>query len=411
MSGVSFLEKLLDGSGVEWKALGDLSKRISSGGTPQTGVTEYWEGGTIPWMSSGEVNCETIHQTENFITEAGFKNSSAKFVPKNSLVVALAGQGKTRGKVARTRIDLTTNQSLASITLNEEVANPDYLYHFLKTQYENLRQVSSGSGARGGLNLQMISSYKCPIPCPENSTKSLRIQAEIVRILDAFTELISELISELAARKQQYDYYRDQLLSFENGEAEWKPLEDVFDIFAGGDAPKGALSDSETEKFNTPILSNGIGDKSLYGWTDKAKIDKPSLTISARGTIGWTSYRDKPFFPIVRLLVLTPKIKLNLKYAYYFMKTIENDYKIPEAGIPQLTKPMLKGIKIPLPCPGSTEKSLAEQARIASVLDKFDVLTTSFTEGLPGEIELRQKQYAYYREKLLNFPKPEAVEV
>ena len=186
-------------------------------------------------------------------------------------------------------------------------------------------------------------------------------------------------------------------------------MEDVFDIFVGGDVPKDALSDSETEEFNTPILSNGIGDKSLYGWTDKAKIEKPSLTISARGTIGWTSFRDKPFFPIVRLIVLTPKIKLNLKYAYYFMKTIEDGYQVPLVGIRQLTKPMIKDVQIPLPCPNDPEKSLAEQDRIASILDKFDALTNSISEGLPREIELRQKQYEYYRDLLLSFPKLEEV--
>lgn len=135
----------------------------------------------------------------------------------------------------------------------------------------------------------------------------------------------------------------------EGTSVEWKTLESVFDILADGDVPKESLSETETETFNIPILSNGIGDKSLYGWTDKAKIVNPSLTISARGTIGWTSYRDKPFFPIVRLIVLTPKIEINLKYAYYFMKTIENSYKVSEAGIPQLTKPMIKNIQIPIP--------------------------------------------------------------
>lgn len=162
--------------------------------------------------------------------------------------------------------------------------------------------------------------------------------------------------------------------------------------------PKDALSDIETEEFNIPILSNGIGDKSLYGWTVKAKIDKPSLTISARGTIGWTSFRDKPFFPIVRLLVLTPKVELNLKYAYYFMKTIENSYNVPKNGIPQLTKPMVNDIKFPIPSP-------AEQDRIVSILDKFDALTNSISKGLPREIELRQKQYEYYRDLLLSFAK------
>ncbi len=195
--------------------------------------------------------------------------------------------------------------------------------------------------------------------------------------------------------------YLEKLL--DGADVEWTPLNNVFDIFAGGDVPKDALSDIQTEEFNIPILSNGIGDNSLYGWTNQGKINSPSLTISARGTIGWTSYRDTPFFPVVRLLVLTPKTELNLKYAYYFMKMIEGDYKTPKTGIPQLTKPMLKDIRIPIPCPHNPEKSLAIQSEIVRILDKFDVLTSSISEGLPREIELRPKQYEYYRDKLLSF--------
>jgi type I restriction enzyme S subunit len=138
---------------------------------------------------------------------------------------------------------------------------------------------------------------------------------------------------------------------------------------------------------------------------------EPSLTVSARGTIGWTSYRDRPFFPIVRLLVLTPKARLNLKYVYHYLKTVENNYKVPPVGIPQLTKPMIQGTKIPLPFPNELQKSLAEQARIVAILDKFDALTNSLTEGLPREIELRKKQYEYYRDLMFQFPKPEEVEV
>ena len=186
-------------------------------------------------------------------------------------------------------------------------------------------------------------------------------------------------------------------------EVEWKALEEVFNILAGGDVPKDALSDIKTEEFCIPILSNGIGDKSLYGWTNKAKIVNPSLTISARGTIGWTSFRDEPFFPIVRLLVLTPKIEFNLKYAYHFMKMIENDYKTPKTGIPQLTKPMIKDIKIPIPCPDNPEKSLEIQAEIVRILDTFTELTAELT----AELEARKKQYAYYREQLLTFEEGE----
>lgn len=300
---------------------------------------------------------------------------------------------------------MTTNQACANIEVNSEIADYKYVFYFLSSQYQYIK--SLGSGSQTNINAGIVKKLLVPIPCPDNPEKSLAIQSEIVRILDKFTALTAELTAELTLRKKQYNYYRDKLLSFEEGGVEWKTLDDVFDIVAGGDAPKDALSEFETEEFSIPVLSNGIGNKSLYGWTDRAKIEKPSLTISARGTIGWTSYRSRPFFPIVRLLVLTPKIKLNLKYAYYFMKTIENNYKIPEAGIPQLTKPMLKDIKIPFPCPGNPEESYNEQARIAATLDKFDVLTNSITEGLPREIELRQKQYEYYRDLLFSFPKPE----
>lgn len=195
--------------------------------------------------------------------------------------------------------------------------------------------------------------------------------------------------------------YLEKLL--DGVEVEWVALNHVFDIFAGGDVPKGSFSDVQTTEYNIPILSNGIGDKSLYGWTDTAKIHSPSLTISARGTIGWTSYRETPFFPIVRLLVLTPKTQLNLKYAYYFMKMIEGNYNVPKTGIPQLTKPMLKDITIPIPCSSNPEKSLAIQSEIVRILETFTALTAELT----AELTARKKQYNHYRDQLLSFDEGE----
>lgn len=190
-------------------------------------------------------------------------------------------------------------------------------------------------------------------------------------------------------------------------DVQWKPVGEVFDILAGGDVPKDALSDIKTKEFNIPILSNGIDDKALYGWTNKAKIDKPSLTISARGTIGWTSIRDKPFFPIVRLLVLTPKLSINLNYAYHFMKMIEKDYKVSKYGIPQLTKPMIRDIEFPIPCPENLEKSLQIQTEIVRILDVFTELTAKLTGELTAELTAHKKQYEYYRDKLLTFEEGE----
>ena len=200
-----------EGNEVEWKTLGEVAIKIYSGGTPKTGESEYWEKGTIPWMSSGEVNLGTIYQTEKFITEEGLANSSAKFVPVDSLVIALAGQGKTRGKVARIKIKLTTNQSLAALTFDSNKVSSDYVYHYMVTQYEKLRQISSGSGTRGGLNLQMISNFSIPLP-------PLSEQQRIATILDKFDTLVNSisegLPKEIALRRKQYEYYREKLLSF-----------------------------------------------------------------------------------------------------------------------------------------------------------------------------------------------------
>ncbi|MFL0171134.1 restriction endonuclease subunit S [Tenacibaculum maritimum] len=197
----------------------------------------------------------------------------------------------------------------------------------------------------------------------------------------------------------------DKLL--EGVDVEWKTIKEVFDISAGGDKPKKAMSEVKTDEFCIPILSNGIDDKALYGWTNKAKIDSPSLTISARGTIGWTSIREKPFYPIVRLIVLTPKVELNIKFAYYFMKTIEKSYKVPPAGIPQLTKPMIKDVLFPILCPDNPEKSLKIQKEIVRILDTFTALTTALTTELTTELTARKKQFEYYREQLLTFKEGE----
>ena len=217
--------------------------------------------------------------------------------------------------------------------------------------------------------------------------------------MDNFTELTTELTTELKVRKKQYEYYRDSLFTF-GDEVEYKELEKIFDVLAGGDVPKDFLSKTRTNEYNIPILSNGIEDRSLYGWTNKAKIEKPSLTISARGTIGWTSFRDYPFFPIVRLLVITPRGEINLKYAYYFMKMIENDYNVSKVGIPQLTKPMIQNLMIPQPL-------LPVQEEIVRILDNFTVLTAEITAEIVAEIVARKRQYEHYRDMLLTFSKSE----
>ncbi|MGP5018416.1 restriction endonuclease subunit S [Vreelandella alkaliphila] len=391
MSSVSFMEKLLDGVDVEWMALGNER------------VVEIANSGRKPVKASLRAAGKTPYYGANNIQDyVDGHTHDGEFV-----LIAEDGSASLDNYSIQYATGKFWANNHVHVVRGKEGLNSRFLYHYLCIV--NFIPFLSGGG-RAKLTKGKLVDITIPIPCPDNPKKSLEIQAEIVRILDAFTAMTTELTTELSLRKKQYNHYRDQLLSFEEGEVEWEALGDVFNIFSGGDKPKNAFSKEENEEFNVPILSNGIGLKSLYGWTNSPKINEPSLTVSARGTIGWTSYRDRPFFPIIRLIVLTPKIGVNTKYAYYYMKTIENNYPVPPAGIPQLTKPMIENVQFPIPYPNDPERSLAEQARIVAILDKFDALTSSITEGLPREIELRQKQYEYYRDFLLSFPKPDAEE-
>ena len=218
MSSLGFMEKLLDG--VELKSLEDIAVKISSGGTPKTGVSEYYDG-VIPWLRTQEVNFGEIWDTSVRITEAGLRDSSAKWIPANCVIVAM--YGATVGKIGINKIPMATNQACANIELNANTANYRYVFHFLASQYEYIK--SLGSGSQTNINAGIVKKIQIPIPCPKNPEKSLKIQAEIVRILDTFTELTTELTTELNARKKQYNYYRDQLF--------FTFLEDVVEMWSG----------------------------------------------------------------------------------------------------------------------------------------------------------------------------------
>ena len=163
-----------------------------AGATPSTKIKSFWENGTIPWLSSGEVNKKHIYFTDTFITQSGFDNCSTKMVPSGTVVMALAGQGKTRGTVAITNIDLCTNQSLAAIVTDDTVCDLCLLY-YLETQYENLRAVSSGDGTRGGLNLQIIADYPVCLPSVDEQIKIADFFAALDRKIDKQRTLIDSL--------------------------------------------------------------------------------------------------------------------------------------------------------------------------------------------------------------------------
>ena len=178
----------LDQLPTHWNAasLRWMSKRYA-GGTPDKGNEAYWEDGEIPWINSGAVNDGYITQPSELITREGFANSSAKWIPKDALVMALAGQGKTKGMVAQLGIPTTCNQSMAALIPDHRFA-PRYLYYWLTANYQNIRNLAGGE-ARDGLNLEMLGSIPCPVPPVDE-------QQTIARFLDAKTAQIDALVAQ-----------------------------------------------------------------------------------------------------------------------------------------------------------------------------------------------------------------------
>jgi type I restriction enzyme, S subunit len=425
-----FMEKLLDlsagmagGAEVAWRPLGEVARKISSGGTPRTGVTEYYDG-DIPWLRTQEVDFCDIWDTGVKITESGLRNSSAKLIPANCVIVAM--YGATVGKIGINKIPLATNQACANIQLDENIANYRYIFHYLSSKYEYIK--SLGSGSQTNINAQIVKNLEIPIPCPGNPEKSLAIQAEIVRILDSFTELTAEL----TARKKQYNYYRDQLLRFgEDGttkdtkstKVQWKTLGEVTKKwYSGGTPTAGNREDydgGDIPWLRTQEVKFSDIERTEIRITKAALVNSSSKWIPANCVIIAISGATAGRSAINKIPLTTNQYcgcleidSTKALYRYVFHWVSYNYEKIKSLGQGargDLNSTIIKQFPLPIPYADDPDKSLAEQARIVAILDKFDALTSSLTEGLPREIELRQKQYAYYRDLLLSFPEPETI--
>lgn len=195
----------LDGFEGEWEIvkLGD-NCRIITGGTPRTGVKEFWSPKEIPWMSSGEINKKILNETEEMISCIGLENSSAKWVKQNSVLIALAGQGQTRGRVAINKIPLTTNQSIAAIETNDNI-DFLFLYTDLSRRYDELRLISSGDGTRGGLNKTIISKLELNLPGLDEQQAIGAYFSNLDNLISSHQEKISQL--EILKKKLLQDMF------------------------------------------------------------------------------------------------------------------------------------------------------------------------------------------------------------
>ena len=364
-----------------------------SGATPSKAIKEYWEGGTIPWMNSGEVNLGRVYETENKITQLGFDSCSTKLVPPHTVVIALAGQGKTRGMVAITEIELCTNQSLCAIEVNERL-DSYFLWHYLKGQYQTLRQISSGDGTRGGLNQEMIRNFEVPVP-------PMEVQKRIVKVLDNFSklteELTAELTAELRARQKQYEFYRDKLLSFNNINGggydiaiNWIPLKMCCAINKGD-----YLTKKDAHVGTVPVI---LGGQQPAYYIDRANHSGDAIVVSRSGaSAGFVSWWHEPIF-VTDGFLIEPCESLRHRFVYHYLKSIQAQLNASKrgSGVPHITSEMLSNVPIPV-------IPLSLQDRITTLLDTLNELSTKLVQELHTEIQARQQQYEYYRNKLLTF--------
>ena len=204
----SFLEQFGDPNinekGWQIKCICEVAKCIA-GATPKTNNKQYWDNGTIPWMSSGEVNKGRIFDTDSKITKLGYDKTSTKLVPAHTVVVAMAGQGKTRGTAAVAEISLCTNQSCCSIVQDPKQIDTNFLYILLKLQYEKLRNAANCADGRGGLNLKIIGSFKIYVP-PIDIQNQFSNQLMKFESLKARFEKRNNILDELL-KSRIYSYF------------------------------------------------------------------------------------------------------------------------------------------------------------------------------------------------------------
>lgn len=406
-------------SEVQWKTLGELGK-WSGGKTPSMAKSIFWDNGKIPWISSKDMKASTLSDTQDHITDVAVKDASMTIFPKNSIaIVTRSGILKHTFPVAYIPFETTINQDIKLLVVDDTV-NPRYAFHLLQGNGRDiLKKTKKQGGTVDSLDFQRILQYKVPVP-------SLSVQEKIVEVLDNFDTICSDLNiglpAEIEARQKQYEYYRDALLSFDcshsvNVERELNKLRQyVFGYTTLTIGEIGRISmckrimKAETRTHgDVPFFKIGTFGKQPDAYITQEKFDeyrkaysfpkKGDVLISAAGTIGRTViYDGEPAYYQDSNIVWVDNdesIVLN-KYLYYFYQT--NPWVASTGGtIARLYNDNISKTKIKVP-------TLKQQKKIVSILDRFETLCNDMTAGLPAEIESRQKQYEYYRDRLLSFP-------
>ena len=375
----TFLEKLLDGAEVEWKPLKDILIRTK--GTKITAAE-------MKILHKDNAPLKIFAGGKTFAL-VNFEDIPEKDINKNPSIIV-----KSRGIIEFEYYDkpFSHKNEMWSYYSNDKNINIKYIYYFLKNQepyFQNL-----------GSKMQMpqiatpdTDKYLVPIP-------PLSVQTEIVKILDALTALTSELTSELILRRKQYEYYREKLLSKEELAkvvSDWKYLTQVADLTRGRVISKEYLSDNVGDY---PVYSSQTVNNGEIGKINSFDFDGEFVSWTTDGANAGTAFYRSGKFSITNvcgLIKIKNSSELNYKFLFYWLSIEAKKHVYSGMGNPKLMSHQMEKIKIPIP-------PLSVQTKIVKILDKFESLTNSITEGLPLAIEQSQKRYEYYRELLLNFP-------
>ena len=408
-----FLERLLDGEKVEWKTLGEVF-HTRNGYTPSKTNDDFWEGGTIPWFrmddirASGRIlNDSTLHITPQAVKKNGLFKA-------NSIILATSA---TVGEHAFLQQDSLANQRFTNFEIRDSLKEqllPKFVFYYFFLVDEWCKQ-HLVIGNFPSVDVQQLISLPFSIP-------PLRVQSRIVEILDKFTQLEAELEAELEARNKQYDFYRNRLLDFAlrddlKGQVEWKTLGEVAELVRGN-----GLSKKDFSEFGVPAIHYGqiytyYGNETeeTLSFVSPETAKKLQKVYPGNIVITNTSENVEDVCKAVlysgnveavtggHATIIRTKDCILPKYLVYYTLTLDffTQKKRLAKGAKVIDVSAKDLAKIVLPLP-----PLSEQRRIVEILDRFDTLTNSISEGLPREIALRRKQYEYYRDALLRFPPP-----
>ena len=427
MSKLQELINKLCPNGVEFKPLGEVFE-MRNGYTPSKNNPDFWEGGTIPWFRMDDIreNGRILSDSIQHITPSAIKGKG--LFEANSFILATTA---TIGEHALIIADSLANQQFTNLKVRKSLSNllvTKFIYYYLFIVDDFCKRNTNVSGFA---SVDMDKLKKMPFPVPP-----IEVQEEIVRILDSFSDYAAELQAELQARKQQYEYYRNLLLTFNpsaygcgtddeqkdgvttwgghNYKIQWKKLGDVFEMrngytpsknnsefWVGGTIPWFRMDDIRE---NGRILSDSIQHITPSAIKGKGLFEANSFILATTATIGEHALIIADSLANQRFTNLKVRKSLSnllvTKFIYYYMFIVDDFCKknTNVSGFASVDMDKLKRMPFPIP-------PLELQEKIASILDRFETLVNDLTNGLPAEIAAVKDQYEYYRNKLLTFKK------